>query len=160
LSLISVTNIMNRKTCIFLAFLLFVSFSCKKTNSLGPSPVPYVYVYTQIDYSTPLYSNLNNEGGYVYINGGNKGLLVLQDFLGNFWAFDRTCPYHVTSPCGVVRMSTSGLSIVCGSYSGQKLDTCCGTTYGFDGSVTHKPGWYPLKAYRVTVSGTVLTISN
>ena len=155
---------MNRKTSIFLLLLLFVSFSCKKPTNLGPSPVPYVYVNTQIETSLPLYSALNNEGGYVYISGGNKGLLVLQDFLGNFWAFDRTCPYHVTSPCGVVRMSLSGLNIVCGSYSGQKLDTCCGTTYGLDGTVTHGPGTYPLKAYRVSVSGTspdvLLTISN
>lgn len=144
----------------FLLLTLFMSCSCKKNSSLGPSPVPYQYVYTQIDISTPLYSSLQNQGGYYYLPGGNKGLLVVHDFLDNFWCFDRTCPYHVTSPCGVVRMALSGLNIVCGSYSGKTLDACCASTYGLDGSVTHGPSTYPLKAYRVSVSGTVLTISN
>ena len=151
---------MKTKGIYILALIFFVSFSCKKNNSLGPSPVPYQYVYTQIDISTPLYSSLQNEGGYVYLTGGNKGILVVHDFLDNFWAFDRTCPYHVTSPCGVIRMSLNGLNMVCGSYSGKTLDACCASTYGLDGSVTHGPSTYPLKSYRVSVAGSVLTISN
>jgi len=109
---------------------------------------------------------MNEQGGQgaVYLAGGNKGIVVVQDFSSNYWAFDRTCPYQVTSPCGIIRSSSTGFGFVCGSYSGKKLDTCCSSTYGLDGTVTHSPpntkSPYPLKAYRVTVSGTVLTISN
>jgi len=150
-----------KKVPLYLFFLLFVSCSCKKNNSLGPSPVPYVSVYTQIDISTPLYGNLNTPGGFVYIAGGNKGIIVLQDFLQNFWAFDRTCPYQPTAACGIIRMQQPDYTyMVCGSYSGQKLDACCASTFGLDGTVTHGPSTYPLKAYRVSQSGTVLTISN
>ena len=154
---------MNSKTGIFLLLLLFVTFSCKKPSSLGPSPVPYVSVDIPVDISTPLYSSVMNEqgaGGAVYLPGGNKGIILFQDFFGNYVAFDRTCPYHVTSPCGVIRSSLTGLNLVCGSYSGKTLDACCATTYGLDGTVTHGPGTYPLKAYRVSVNGTLLTISN
>src|SRR6185437_8717682 len=155
-------NPMYKKTGVFLVLLFSFSCSCKKTTPLGPSPVPYVYVNTQIQTSLPEYTALNNGGGYVYIPGGNKGIIVLQDFTGVFWAFDRTCPYHVTSPCGQIVMGT--LKLACGPYAGAKFDSCCASTYGFDGTVTHGPSTYPLKAYRVTATGTppdvMLTITN
>lgn len=149
---------MKGRTGIFLLLLPFVLFSCscKKTSSLGASPVLYKSVDTYVDYSGPTYAALANPGGYVYYNNaGNKGLIILQDFSGSFWAFDRTCPYHVTSPCATIYMANSGLNMVCGS-----PDRCCASTYGFDGTVTHGPSTYPLKAYQVTQSGTILHITN
>ncbi len=155
---------MKRRTGIFLLLLPFLMFSCscKKNNSLGPNPVPYQSVYTVIDITLPQYSDLQNEGGSVTIPGGNKGIIVVHDFLDNFWAFDRTCPYHINSPCGVVRMSfPDALYMVCGTYSGKTLNACCNSTYNLNGgTVINGPSKYPLKAYQVTQSGTVLSISN
>jgi hypothetical protein len=151
---------MKRKTPFFLLLLVFFAPACQKYN-VGPSPVPWVSVNTTIDYSTPLYSALSSPGGYLYlVNVGYKGIIVLQNNDGTFHAYDRTCPYHVKSSCGVVLMSIDGSGILCGSYSGTNFNACCASEYAFDGSVVSGPSKFSLKAYTVKKTGTVLTITN
>src|SRR6185369_17551366 len=94
----------------FLFPLLVLAFSCAKDTQTG-NPVPFVSVSVNINTSNPIYNDLNREGGFALIdNAGNKGIIVIHDFSDNFWAFDRTCTYHVTSSCGMVTMSSTGLN--------------------------------------------------
>jgi len=149
-----------KRILFYLPLILLVSFSCQKPNKPSPSPTPNVNVYFQIDVSTPLYSPIENEGGFVYIKGGNNGILLLQDFNGTFRAFDDSCPYNATTQCGTLRLAESGLYIICGSYSGNTINPCGPSTWNLDGTVRTGPATLPLKAYKVTQSGTILTISN
>ena len=147
----------------FFPILLLVALSCTKAQ--GPNPVPYVYVNLQFNTDEPLYTNLNTPGIPVYIkNQGNKGIVVIQDFNGNFWAFDRTCPYQINSSCGIVTQSLSGFNFVCGTYYGKTLDACCNSEWNLDGSIYQGPTTYPLKAYHINVVGTsqpyIITITN
>ena len=152
---------MKGRTGIFLLLLPFILSYCScKKNEMGPNPVPYKSVYTVIDITVPQYANLQSPGIPVSLPGGNKGIIVVQDFDGTFYAFDRTCPYHINSPCGIINASIDGINFVCGSYSGKTFNACCSSTYRFNGTWSNGPTTYNLKAYQVTQSGSVLTITN
>lgn len=65
------------------------STSCKK-NKLHPVPsIPFDFT---IDINLPTYSNLTGVGGYAYVAGGSKGIIVYRRSLGEFVAFDRHSP--------------------------------------------------------------------
>ena len=149
----------------FFPILLLVALSCTKAQ--GPNPVPYVYVNLQFNTDEPLYTNLNTPGEPVYINNvGNKGIVVIQDYSGNFWAFDRTCPYQINSTCGKIIISNSHQNFLCGSYSGngKNFDACCNSEWNLDGSIAASPTTYSLKAYHISVTPPpepyVVTITN
>jgi Rieske Fe-S protein len=148
---------------IILRFLLAVivfGAACSKNNNQAPNPVPYVYVSTAINLDNPLYNGLNIQGGYDTLdNIGNKGIIVVHDFADNYWAYDRTCPYHVNSTCGKICMGS--LKLVCGHYTGTTFHACCSSTYTLDGgNVSNGPSTYPLKRYNVSLSGSILNITN
>lgn len=46
----------------------------------------------QIDPNSAYYSGLNNVGGYMYLVGGNRGVIVVRTARDQFVAFERTCP--------------------------------------------------------------------
>ena len=66
--------------------LLFVNFGCR---GLGDHPVPNVAVSVQINIMLPTYSSLQSVGGYAYVNGGVKGLVVYRRAIDQFVCFDR-----------------------------------------------------------------------
>ena len=56
--------------------------------------VPNTIVNVSINMNLPLYSNLNNPGGWVYVDGataGSRGLIVVRTASG-FKAYDRNAP--------------------------------------------------------------------
>jgi Rieske Fe-S protein len=150
---------MKRITRLLSLMLIALAFGCGKAQIA--SPVPYVTVNYTLNMNDPLYINLNNQGGFVYLdNVGYKGIIVVHDFADNFWALDRTCPYHVDATCAKVVVSSSGLNILCGSYKGSTFTSCCGSKYALDGSVMNGPATIPLKRYNCAVSSSVVTITN
>ena len=59
------------------------------------SCVPITTVSVQINPNLPLYSNLNNPGGWIYVNGvtaGTRGLIVVRTASG-YKAYDRNAPH-------------------------------------------------------------------
>ena len=141
---------MTRIKLYLLSFMLCCSVSCKKTD-IGPSPVPWVKVNISIDLSKSPYNALLTPGGYVYISGGYKGIVVVCDESGKIWALDRTCPYHVNASCAVVSMASAGNQFTC---------PCCSSTYALDGAIGHGPSNYSLKAYIVSQYVSTLTITS
>jgi hypothetical protein len=145
----------------FSVFVAIVFLACGKDNMNPQHPVPYVTVNRQINMDNALYTSLNSPGGYVYLDGeGYKGIIVSRDFADNFYVADRACPFHPDAACAKLIVEKSGISIVCGSYSGSDFSPCCESRFGFDGSIQHGPSEYPLKAYNVTRSGSLLSITN
>ena len=129
--------------------LLLLFISCKDTYQ-GPA-IPEVPVSEQINVSSLQYPELRRDGGYVYLNSGYKGILVVRQNANLYTAFERACPYDPTAACGKVEVDQSNLFIV---------DKCCGSQFNFQGNVTSGPAVYGLKQYRTSLSGSVLYISN
>ena len=134
---------------LFLSLILIIQ-SCKKNES-HPN-IPNVYVNLYLDINSTQYIELNSVGGYVYLTGGYRGILVYRVSVEDFIAFERTCPYDPDKDCARIEMEPSGLTTV---------DSCCMSRYLIlDGSVLRGPSTIPLKQYRTSFDGNILHIYN
>lgn len=59
--------------------------------------VPIGLTNFTIDPNSALYSGLNNVGGYMYLTGGYRGVIVVRTARDQFVAFERACPEDGTS---------------------------------------------------------------
>jgi nitrite reductase/ring-hydroxylating ferredoxin subunit len=131
---------------LFLFFFLFTT--CKKERQ----GVPYVPVDLYLYTTSPEFSNLNAVGGWTYINGGSRGIVIYHRSNDEFVAFDRHCTYQVEDPCGQVSVDASYIAL---------RDSCCGSEFLlYDGSVTKGPATLPLQAYYTEYDGMRLRIYN
>ncbi|HJD86538.1 hypothetical protein NZD85_06240 [Empedobacter stercoris] len=79
---------------LFLGALLLIFQSCN-TDDGTVSCVPLTTVNVAINTTLPLYANLNNPGGWVYVNGtmaGTRGIIVVRTASG-YKAYDRNAPH-------------------------------------------------------------------
>jgi nitrite reductase/ring-hydroxylating ferredoxin subunit len=114
--------------------------------------IPNVAVDLYIDVNSTLYLQLNTVGGWLYLTGGYKGILVyrLSDY--EFVAFDRTCPYDPYENNSRLEMDAGNLIVV---------DTVCDSKFVIiDGTVFEGPSTLPMKQYRTDFDGTILHIYN
>ena len=94
-------------------FLLFFNSSC---DPLRDHPVPDVGVNVQINIMLPSYSNLQSVGGYAYVNGGVKGLVVYRKSIDEFVCFDRMSTADGGTDCNPIEVdpnNTLFLNDVC-----------------------------------------------
>ena len=132
------------------SFLIFNSSSCDLDND---HPVPLVLVDFNIDVTTTQYINLNYIGGWEYVKGGYKGLVIYRKSLDEFVVFDRTCTYDPLDECSRIEVEESGLFMV---------DSCCMSRFLIlDGSTTGDgPATIWLKQYRTQFDGQFLRVYN
>ncbi len=136
------------QTLFLLGILLVLVSSCRDRNN----GVPLVAVDKEINLSLPSYSSLAVVGGWSYVSGGSKGLLVYRKTQEDFVVFDRHSPYNVDAGCIVHMDSSSYIEVI---------DPCSSTKYSiFDGNVTSGEGSLPLKQYNWEFNGTILRIYN
>lgn len=76
--------------------LFLLSSKCSKQNQ---NPVPFVPVDVTIDIQLPSYSNLQGVGGWTYLNGGSKGIIIYRRGIDDFVAFDRHSPADPDGTC-------------------------------------------------------------
>lgn len=135
--------------CFLLLIIVIGFYSCRKENENGvPNTAVDLYLYT----SNPSFVNLNAVGGWVYINGGVRGILVYRKSISEFMAYDRNCTYQSNDVCATVYVDSSNIIAT---------DTCCNSQFSiYDGTVLQAPAGMPLKAYNTTFDGTVLHIYN
>jgi nitrite reductase/ring-hydroxylating ferredoxin subunit len=137
-------------TCIFLLTaiwgMLFVS--CKKDEDT----IPNVSVNIVISTTDPSYNDLNAVGGWIYLTGGSRGIIIYRYSIDEFMAYDRHCTYEPTESCAVVEVDLSGIIAE---------DLCCGSQFLLtDGSVIDGPASVPLKFYQTTFDGNNLYVYN
>ena len=137
-----------------LFFIIIISFflvltGCTKDNNSG---IPLVSVNIYINSNNPEFINLNAVGGWIYIIGGSRGIIVYKASNNEFKAYDRHCTYDPTNTCALVSVEVNNIT---------GLDDCCGSKFLLpDGSVTQGPANLPLKQYTTSFDGSVLHISN
>lgn len=133
----------------FVLVLLFaLQTKCKKDDQA----VPNVPVDITIDLNGIEYSALNAVGGYIYITGGARGILIYRKSIDEYMAYDRNCTYKPNDDCARVEVTSSGITALC---------SCCNSEFLItDGSVMTKPATLPLKQYQTYVSGNYLRIVN
>lgn len=122
--------------------------SCKKDKD----EIPSVYVNFYININSTQYIELNSVGGWVYLTGGSRGIIVYRLSMDEFVALERHCPYQPENSCGIVEVESSGMTLI---------DSCCGSTFIIiDGSLVSGPATRSLKYYNTSYNGSTLHIYN
>lgn len=136
--------------CFLLLLWLTCIASCRDQGSQQPLPedvlVDISLVVTNIEYLP-----LQQDGGFVYLEGGRRGIILYRQNASNYLAFERNCTYRPADSCAVVQVHSSRLYME---------DTCCASQFDFTGRPTSGPAPLPLRRYTTTLSGTLLRIVN
>jgi len=136
-----------KKICLIIVF-VSVLFSCSDNSKSNKNPnIPNYSVNLSIDMNLPSYSNLKFvSNGVIVPNYGAKGIIVFNAGSG-YNAFDAACPNQAINAC--TAMTIDGINAVC---------SCDKSSYSLFTGLGGKE--YPLKKYRVEVTGTVIHVYN
>ncbi len=135
---------------VMLITILVSAVSCEKVES--HQSIPTVPVDLYLDINSTFYIELSTVGGWLYLTGGYKGILVYRLSPDEFVAYDRACPYDPSITNSIIELDNSNL--IC-------QDTVCGSKFLIiDGSVHEGPATLPMKYYRTSFDGSVLRIYN
>lgn len=137
------------KNWLYILLIPILFFSCKKDKN---SNIPLVSVNITINTNDPAYNSIAVPGGWIYINGGSRGIIIYRVNNDSFHAYDRHCTYDSGNSCALVSVDGTNITV---------LDDCCGSKFLLtDGSVTNGPASLPLKQYTTSFDGSVLRIFN
>ena len=125
--------------------------SCTKDEWNNQNPyLPDYAVNVPINMNLPLYTKLQYAGNAVLINGyGVNGIIVVNTGTG-FRAFEATCSNHGVSGCS--KLTLDGVEAKCSCSDGLVYNLFLG--------LATTDAEYPLKEYRVSQSGAMLTVYN
>ncbi len=134
----------------FSLVLIALLVSCKQ--DLTDDAIPFVaFPDIIINLSLPAYADLNSKG-WVYEDGGVQGIIIHKVNATTYLAYERNCSYHPINNVGaVVFVDASNLFMI---------DHSCNSSFDFeDGNPTGGPAWRPLRRYRTSLDGNILTIT-
>jgi len=135
-----------------MVLLVFLGGCGKDDDSPNVNGIPLVNVDVFVFANNPEFINLSVVGGWEYLSGGSRGLIVYRLTNDQFVAFDRHCPYQPEDDCARVEVDPNTLLI---------FDPCCDSEFSItDGNVLKGPAVFPLQQYGATWDGTVLHIFN
>ncbi|WP_373519167.1 hypothetical protein [Pricia sp.] len=142
---------------IFGLILLATLFSCD--NDLG-NRNPYLQEIGfrfDMNLNLPLYSPLTNFGNAVFVDNagiGTRGFFVIQSTIGQYRAFEASCPNHVPNDCSTLLLEGQTATCSCEDYEYSL----------FTGQLINRPDdgnrYYDMLEYRATKSGNVVVVSN
>ena len=132
----------------FLVLFLIIIFSCGDSNDY----IRNVYVDVEIDLSLPEFSPLNTVGNSIFIEGGNKGIIIYRLSNYEYNIYDRNCSYEPNLECSYIDSINSTIAM-CG---------CCSSAFLLDqnGVAANSPAVLPLKQYNYSLNNTLLHIFN
>lgn len=129
---------------------LAVLTTCSSDLSDDPIP-PATFADIFINLSLPEHLVLNTDGNSKYFNGGVRGIIVHRVNASTYRAFERNCSFQPNEACATVGVHVSTLFME---------DSCCGSTFNFNGDPTGGPAWRPLRQYQTILSGNELTVTD
>ena len=131
-----------------LVSLLVSTGGCKKDDDTVPSVQVNIYIYT----TDSEFADLNAVGGWIYLTGGVRGIVVYRLSQDEFMAYDRNCTYQPTESTAIIEVEPSGITAI---------DSSCGSKFLLtDGSVLEGPAPDILKRYQTNFDGNLLRIYN
>ncbi|MCU7619147.1 hypothetical protein NZ698_18360 [Chryseobacterium sp. PBS4-4] len=109
-----------KKTFSIISIFILLTFSLLNLNSCNTqdtvSCFPNAPVNVSINLNLPAYNNLNQTGGWIYLNlegsTGTRGLIVVRRSDTQFMAYDRNAP-HICPDNNTTLEVKNGLSIIC-----------------------------------------------
>ena len=86
--------------------------------------IPYAFVEIDINLNDVEFDDLRLDGGYVYILGGVRGIIIYRVSEQEYRAFERNSPVNATAACSIIDVDASGLFLV---------DPCHNVYFDFSG---------------------------
>jgi len=113
--------------------------------------VPSVPVNVTINVLSPEFFDLSVPGGWVYITGGSRGIIVYRKTQDEFIAIERHSSYQPEDNCAVVVMD-----------DGVILDDPCSDSQWLimDATIVNGPASMPLRTYETSYQEPYLYINN
>jgi hypothetical protein len=137
------------KPVFIISILLLIINSCSKNTE--QAAVPYVNVSFTIYLNNTLWNKLNTPGNWMYLTGGDKGIIIYRYDQETFSVWDRCCTYNALSGNAIVSVESNNV---------YAIDSSCGSVFNIlNGQVQHSPATLPLKAYHYTFDPTANTLS-
>ena len=130
-------------------FLFVLVVACE--SSIEKSGVPNVAVDVELNLNDIDNVALKQIGGYIYVQGGVRGIIVRHESQNLYKAYDRNCTYQPSVTSAVVDVHSSGFYME---------DTSCTSTFDLNGFPTGGPAEFPLTEYGVSLAGDLLFIFN
>ncbi len=137
--------------------LVVTLFSCDNDPGTRNPYLQEIGFRFDMNLNLPLYSPLTNFGNAVYVNNtgiGTRGFFVIQSTIGQYRAFEASCPNHVPNDCSTLLLEGQIATCSCEDYEYSL----------FTGQLINRPDdgnrYYDLLEYRVTKSGNVVVVSN
>ncbi len=139
---------MNMNKLLGLILFLF-AVSCEPASQ--QSPIPNVPVNVEVNLNDIDNAALNQIGGFIYVDGGVRGIILRRESQNVYRAFDRNCTFQPTDTCAIVDVHSSGFYIE---------DVCCESTFDLSGFPTGGPAQFPLREYSISLIGDIILITN
>ncbi|MEO7991548.1 MAG: hypothetical protein ABI663_18490 [Chryseolinea sp.] len=144
-----IDRVVKRITLGCLLFSLTFFSSC--APDLTDDAIPYVQ-FTNIIINVSTHPSLQLDGGYEYIGGGVRGIILYRKNGSTYIAYERNSSFHPNEACATVDVDISGLFII---------DTCSNSTFSLsNGNPTSGPAITPLRRYVVQLNAFELTITD
>ena len=131
---------------IYLSFTLMLLSSCIKYNQ---TPVPNIPFDLTIDLNLPSFDALNGTGGWAYVDGGSRGIIVYRRSIDEFVAFDRHSPADEDGICSQPLFPTLDNFLVL-------KDTCNNATFSLYDGMPMSGSAFNLRQYQTNYNGSNL----
>ena len=138
-----------QKKCIII--FIFLSFLCACGDSSQFTPVINTPINLIIDLNNLPYQNLQFNNGWVYANGGLRGLIIYRKNATTYYAYDRACSYNIQNSCEKVEVDGSSFFL---------FDPCCKSRFDWEGQPMSGVARANLVRYQTSLSGSLLYINN
>src|SRR4051812_36182646 len=116
---------------VFCLVVIVSVYGCKKDKNNSTSTVPIAAVDFNLYVNNPSYVSLNTVGGWVYVTGGVRGIIIYRSTSTEFKAYERNCTYQSGNACALVSVDATNIIAA---------DTCCHSKFLLtDGSVSQGP---------------------